>query len=179
LKRDPTGRAPARFDALKLAASGGTLTGELDPTRLPRLVDRLAPATDAAGACMAWRITGGHDAHGHPELTLALDGNVFLVCQRCLRPFEVPVAQQTGLLLARDEQELARLDVEEPEVVLAGAPLDPVTLVEDELLLSLPFSPRHAKDQCDAAMPGSAAPQAAASAFAKLAGLKPGRRPRN
>lgn len=179
MKRDLAGRVPARFDAFKLAETGGTLMGELDPALLPRLADRLVPAADAAAARLAWRIAGGHDAHGHPELTLALDGSVFLVCQRCLRPFAVPVAQQTELLLARDQRELAQLDVEEPEVVLAGAPLDPVTLVEDELLLSLPFSPRHAKDECDAAMPVSAAPQAAASAFAKLAALKPGRRPRN
>jgi len=179
VKCDLAGRAPARFDALKLAESGGTLAGELDPTQLPRLVDRLAPAVDAAGARIAWRIAGGHDALGHPALTLALEGTVFLVCQRCLRSFAAPVVQQTELLLARDELELARLDAEEPEVVLAGALLDPVTLVEDELLLSLPFSPRHAKDQCVAAAPAAAAAQAVPSAFAQLAGLKPGRRSRN
>jgi DUF177 domain-containing protein len=179
VKRDLAGRAPARFDALKLAESGGTLTGEIDPAQLPRLIDLLAPAVDAAGARIAWRIIGGRDALGHPALTLALDGTVFLLCQRCLRPFAVPVAQQTELLLARNEPELSRLDAEEPEVVLAGAPLDPVTLVEDELLLSLPFSPRHTKDQCVAAAPAVAAPQAVPSAFAQLAGLKPGRRSRN
>ncbi len=34
-------------------------------------------------------------------------------------------------------------EVSEHEVVLANAPLDPVALVEDELLLTLPFAPRH------------------------------------
>jgi uncharacterized protein len=178
VKPELAGRARVRFDALKLAESDATLAGELDPAQLPRLVDRLAPAVDAASARIAWRIAGGHDALGHPELSLGLEGIVFLVCQRCLGPFAVPVVQQTELLLARDEAELARLDAEEPEVVLAGAPLDPVTLVEDELLLSLPFSPRHAKDQCVAAAPGPAAPQAVASAFARLAALRPGRRSR-
>jgi len=33
-------------------------------------------------------------------------------------------------------------------VVLAKSPLDPVTLVEDELTLTLPFAPRHADDGC-------------------------------
>ena len=179
MKRDLAGRAPARFDALKLAESGGTLAGELDPRQLPRLVDRLAPADEAAGARIAWRIAGGPDALGHPQLTLGLEGTVFLVCQRCLRPFEVPLAQQTELLLARNERELARLDAEEPEVVLAGAPLDPVALVEDELLLSLPFSPRHAAEECVAAATGATAPHATPSAFVQLAGLKPGRRLRN
>ena len=62
-----------------------------------------------------------------------------LVCQRCLQPFAATIAQQTDLLLARNEAELARLDAEETEVVLANTTLDPLTLVEDELLLSLPF----------------------------------------
>jgi uncharacterized protein len=173
VRHDLAGRAPARFDALKLAESAGAITGELDPMRLPRLLDRLAPAGDAVEPRITWRIEGGHDPLGRPSLSVALEGTVFLVCQRCLRPFAVPIVQQTELLLARDEAELARLDAEEPEVVLAGAPLDPVTLVEDELLLSLPFSPRHARDECPAAAPGTATTQAAQSPFAKLAGLKP------
>ena len=61
----------------------------------------------------------------------------------------MPVAQRTLLLLARDERELARLDAEdhEHEVVLADAPLDPLTLVEDELLLTLPLR-RGATREC-------------------------------
>ena len=56
--------------------------------------------------------------------------------------------QTTTLLLARDNAELVQLDQSsEHEVVLADAPLDPVALVEDELLLSLPFAPRH-EDEC-------------------------------
>jgi uncharacterized metal-binding protein YceD (DUF177 family) len=61
------------------------------------------------------------------------------------------VDQNTELLLARSEAELARLDSDEIEVVLATERLDPLMLVEDELLLSLPFSPRHADGECEAA----------------------------
>ena len=72
------------------------------------------------------------------------DGSVPLECQRCLQPFAWPVAQRTTLLLARDERELARLDDgdDEHEVILAEAPLERVTLIEDEVLLALPFAPR-------------------------------------
>jgi uncharacterized metal-binding protein YceD (DUF177 family) len=62
-----------------------------------------------------------------------------------------PVRQSTMLLLARNEADLLHLDeISEHEVVLANAPLDPVTLVEDELLLTLPFAPRH-EASCDPA----------------------------
>jgi uncharacterized protein len=56
------------------------------------------------------------------------------------------VSQHTELLLAHDEAEMARLDNDsELEVVLAQGPLDPLTLVEDELVLATPFAPRHAQ----------------------------------
>jgi uncharacterized protein len=178
LKRDVGKPAPARFDALKLAERGGSLTGEVDASRLARLADRVAPPSEAQQARIEWRVVGDRDDRGRPVLTLGLDGTVFMTCQRCLRPLAVPVAQQTVLLLAGDEAELARLDVDEAEVILANGPLDCLTLVEDELLLSLPFAPSHAESACVAAAAVSP-PQDAPSPFAHLAGLKTGARSRN
>ena len=174
MKRD-VGGAAARFDALELAETGGVITGVVDPAELSRLADRVVPPEDEARVGVAWRIAGGHDALGRPRLTLSLEGAVFLVCQRCLKSFAVPVAQETVLLLARDEAELAALDDAEPEVILAKLPVDPVTLVEDELLLSLPFAPRHGKDECASAVAARPATGAAQSPFAGLAQLKAGR----
>ena len=52
--------------------------------------------------------------------------------------------QATELLLAGNEREFATLDADsEAEAILADGPLDPAVLVEDELVLTLPFAPRH------------------------------------
>jgi uncharacterized protein len=161
------------FDALKLSASGESLTGEVDAAELPRVADRLA--TDAGTAKLAWRLVGCRDGQGRPALTLTLAGSVPLVCQRCLQPFAAIVDQNTELLLARSEAELARLDAEEIEVVLATHRLDALTLVEDELLLSLPFSPRHPDGECAAASPMVAdheSSQNRSSPFGQLGELK-------
>jgi uncharacterized protein len=112
-------------------------------------------------------------------LALKLEGGLSVICQRCLRPLAVPIVQETELLLARNDAELARLDADEQEVVLAAAPLDALTLVEDELLLSLPFAPCHEKGECTAAASPMAKAQATSSPFAPLAGLKTGSRSRN
>ena len=173
MTQSTAGRRPIRFDALKLSASGESLAGEVDAADLPRVADRLA--TDAGAARLAWRLVGGRDAQGRPALTLTLAGSVPLVCQRCLQPFAAIVDQSTELLLARSESELARWDVDEIEVVLATERLDPLTLVEDELLLSLPFSPRHADGQCESASPmvtGQEMSQSRASPFGQLGELK-------
>ena len=167
-----------RFDAFDLAAHRGRLEGEIDLMRRPRLADRLAPATLATP--IAWNIAGGHDAMGRPTLSVAIEGRVPVVCQRCLQSFDFPVAQRTELLLAREEAELEALDAGESEVVLAAAPLDALTLVEDEILLSLPFAPSHADGQCTVQF-GSGAALAPAeqapgktSPFARLAAMKKG-----
>ena len=162
-----------RFDALKLSAAGESLEGVVDPAYLPRVADRLA--TDAGTAKLAWRLAGGRDAQARPALTLTLSGSVPLVCQRCLQPFAAIVDHSTELLLARSEAELARWDVDEIEVVLSTERLDPLTLVEDELLLSLPFSPRHADGQCESASPmvaGQESSQSRVSPFGRLGELK-------
>jgi uncharacterized protein len=138
------GRAQdSRFDGFRLAAARGALTGTLDPQRLPRLEDRVA---DRSGR-VHWTIRGGTDAEGRAAITIAIDGDVPLTCQRCLGVLTQHVEQATLLLLARDDAELVSLDeASEHEVVVAREPLDPVTLVEDELLLTLPFAPRHEGD---------------------------------
>jgi uncharacterized protein len=174
LKRDVGKQAPTRFDALKLAERRDRVDGEVDATRLPRLADRVVPGEGR----IRWSIAGGRDEQDRPALTLGLDGSLAVICQRCLRPLRVPIAQETELLLARNDAELARLDADEQEVVLAAAPLDALTLVEDELLLSLPFAPCHEKGECAAAAPMPAA-RVAPSPFAPLAGLKTGSRSRN
>ena len=112
---------------------------------------------------------------GHPALEIRLDGAVPLECQRCLQPFSWPLAQCTTLLLARDERELALLDAEddEHEVLLANGPQDALTLIEDEVLLVLPFAPRCERAECAGAPRVALEPAAPrSSAFAALAGLK-------
>jgi len=92
-----------------------------------------------------------------------------------MQSFVWPLEQHTTLLLARDERELGMLDADDEtlEVILADGPQQTLTLIEDEVLLALPFAPRCERPGCageplrshDPEMPG-------ASAFAALAGLK-------
>lgn len=158
-----------RFDAFKLSARNDSIAGEVDATGLSRLADRIPEG--APNGMIAWQLDGGRDAQGRPALTLTLEGTLPQTCQRCLQPFVAKVAHRTELLLARDEAELARLDAEDAEVLLASAPLDAHTLVEDELLLSLPFAPRHEDGTCVLAAQ-TAAKGDAVSPLAGLAALR-------
>lgn len=137
----------AKLDAFRLAREHGVVEGSVDAHRLSRVADVLADGP----ADVAWRIEGSADAAGRPALAIEIAGSVPLICQRCLDDFDWPLAQRTEVLLAHDERELALLDADSStEVVLAGAPVAALTLVEDELLLALPFAPRHPEGACGA-----------------------------
>ena len=142
-------RSPGRFDASRLARERGAIEGSVDAHELPRVADLLSDGP----ASIEWRIEGTADPSDRPALRITLKGAVTLVCQRCLADFEWPIDQSTEVLLARDEAELAAFDADSSlEVVLAAGAIDPLTLVEDELVLALPFAPRHPDGDCDSTM---------------------------
>ncbi|MBS0327785.1 MAG: DUF177 domain-containing protein [Proteobacteria bacterium] len=133
------------MDAWKLARERGSIEGNIDAHRLARIADLLAPGP----ADIAWRVAGAADAEGRAALAVELAGEVMLTCQRCLGGFAWPIRQEGSVLLAASEGELEALDARtDAEVVLAAGPVDPLDLVEDELLLALPFAPRHPADAC-------------------------------
>jgi uncharacterized protein len=148
-----TSRQEHRFDAFRLSASHGEVAGTLAPAALERLDDRLYEGEDedAGDGRIDWSIRGAADNLGRPALTVSIEGSLALQCQRCLGRLDLPLSQATTVLLARNDAELVQLDeASEQEVVLANAPLDAVALVEDELLLTLPFAPRHEDDCAEA-----------------------------
>jgi uncharacterized protein len=170
-------RRSGTFDAFEVALRGARFSGTLDAMALPRVAGAMARVGRAAE--VTWQIAGTADAAGRPALEVDLDGSVPLVCQRCLKPFSWTVAQRTLLLLARDERELARLDAEDVhEVLLAAAPVETLILVEDELLLTLPFAPRCERPGCTGAVSAAAREvrRGGESSFAALARMKKGAR---
>ena len=131
------------FDAFRLARERGVLTGSLDVEASERLEDRTAPGPGT----VKWRIEGTVDETGRPAIAIDIEGAVPVTCQRCLSDFPLPVDHRTVAVLARSEKEADELDASsDHEVVIADHPLDAVELVEDELLLTLPYAPMHESD---------------------------------
>ena len=166
-------RRGGTFDAFDVARRGARLTGTVDVATLPRVCDKVA--AEVTSSKVAWRITGSGDERGRPALDIDLHGGVPLDCQRCMQSFVWPLEQHTTLLLARDERELGMLDADDEtlEVILADGPQQTLTLIEDEVLLALPFAPRCERPGCAGEPLRSHDPEMPdASAFAALAGLK-------
>lgn len=160
--------AQAVIDSLEFARTEQTLHGNLPVSSLARLQDCLH---DALGQVEVV-VQGGRDAQQRPVLNLDIAGALHLRCQRCLGKLDFPLrVSSTLLLVSQDEADAGDLDEGELDWIVASRELNVEGLVEDELILSLPYAPRHAEGQCvhgGAAESGPARP----SPFAKLAELK-------
>ena len=109
---------------------------------------RLSLESTARFGEIAWSVEGGTDELGHPAMQLSVAGSVRLICQRCLQPFELALQSEATLLLAKDEAMAEaieeRLEDDSIDVIVGSESCNLLELVEDEALLTLPLSPRHA-----------------------------------
>lgn len=137
--------ARPKFDSLHFARAGDECSGQAPLAGFERLVDFVPES----GAEVIYRVRGGID-RGRPTLWLDIDVTVSLVCQRCLSRYREQITVRRGLPVARDEAQLALWERDDPllDALVAEPEMDVLTLVEDEILLSLPVAPRHPEGEC-------------------------------
>jgi uncharacterized protein len=155
------------IDSLDFARNGRELHGTVPVAEMPRLQDVLATPDGE----ISYVIRGTQDRSGKPLLEVTMDGLCQLRCQRCLNGYAYPVKLVSRLLLTQkvDLDEFAD-DEAELDSILADDRLDVIALLEEELLLSLPFAPKHPLGACQAATEGLHEPEK--NPFAVLAELK-------
>ena len=153
------------IDSLDFARKGKELRGEIPIAGMERLQDVLAKPDGK----VCYVLRGFRDEYGNPTLELALDGSCQLLCQRCLRNMDYPIKQVSRLILA-DEQPESELSADDFDSIPPDAHLDVAALVEEEILLSLPFAPRHEPGACLADT--ASVERGAENPFAALRSLK-------
>lgn len=127
-------------DPFRLASQGRTLQGSLPLCDFPRLADGVE---DAAGAVF-FRLEFRHVAPGRDKVSGHVEATVRLLCQRCLEPFAYALESSLDAWLVETEVDLASFPDEEDVVLVPEGRLHVASLIEDELLLAIPFAPLHA-----------------------------------
>ncbi len=156
--------------SVEFARDGGELSGVIPLKSMTRLSDQLA----SPDGQVEWHLTGGVDKIERPFLRLRVRADLELVCQRCLGTMPFRVDADTVLTQFPDEEKLDEAVVQEDELegIVFEPELDVEMLVEDEVLLALPYSPRH--ETCGPAG-GKPLGNAKPNPFAVLAQLKTGK----
>jgi uncharacterized protein len=113
---------------------------------LQRAKDLLTPETES----LNWRLSGEVSADKKARLHLTITGNVAVPCQRCLESMLVALNVSSEFVLVKDESEIPpeEDDIEDYDYLVAEAEMDVLQLVEDEILLALPYAPKHEIKDC-------------------------------
>jgi uncharacterized protein len=130
-------------DLTALAQRGGVLEGSMELARCARLKDLL----NSDGGRVTARLTFSRSHDDLLLMQLQCEARLELVCQRCLKPVVHEVSEPVDFAIAETEESLAVLPQGIDLIALQGDRFQPATLIEDELIVSLPLVPRHGDDE--------------------------------
>lgn len=164
-------------DTYELTRGGHEVSGQAAIDQFERLIEDLP---DQAVTTVSWVVKGEMDVFGQRFLQVHVKASPMLECQRCMQPFAWQVDSRNRLQVVNSEADLdageaADIDPDDLiERILGSQRLDVLALVEDEVILSLPYVPKH--DVCPS-LPESLAEEpdtdtARPSPFAVLGQLK-------
>lgn len=133
------------IDTHELTRRAEARSGVLPIAGLTRLIASLV-ATEGA---IDWRVVGFSElAPGGSRrafMRLSCSGVLTLACVRCLEPLSVPIQIDRSLRLVGNEAQAEREDPEDDDydVLVGGRTFDLGALIEDELIMALPWTPHH------------------------------------
>jgi uncharacterized protein len=130
-------------DLMALAERGAVLEGTIDLVRFGRLKGLLNSTEGSARARVAFRRSRDDVLLVELECEAALE----LTCQYCLDPYWHEVRERVDFAVAESEEVLAALPQGMESIALNGERFQPATIIEDELIVSLPLVPRHGDDK--------------------------------
>ena len=150
--------SPPIVDAFEFARRGQVLTGAFSINRLDRLLEDLPDQPEVeltvlegpptVPGVVRYVIEGRRTKDDVSQLVLSVQANIVLECQRCLGPLVLSINRQTVFELMRHESDIGDEDIDEddlglPEKIVGSPKFDLCDLVEDELILEVPYVPRH------------------------------------
>lgn len=139
---------PERVDPWHFCVNNRSFEGHISLGVLNRLRPLLA-STDGEAV---FTLLFARDDEKRPIVKGSIDAELQLYCQRCLESMRFVVSAAFALGLVESLEEAAGLpDTLEPLWVEEGE-LNLADIVEDELILAVPVTPRHVESECSVSM---------------------------
>lgn len=129
----------------QLAGAGGRLEIHLGVDDLGRLADFAVDNDDAGEGPKTIDVNADFDQgpEGYPRMRLAIKGTLQLRCQRCLQAVPFVIDLTTRLTIVGEDEQTELLAEPFDSVVMEAGALNVATVVEDEILATLPMAPVH------------------------------------
>ena len=146
---------PAHVTPRKLCNRNGAINSTIPLGKLLRLSEYLDDTQGQAEVCLSFT----RDEAGHCVIKGSAKAGVSMLCQRCLEPVLIPLSLDMELKVAEDEREAERISagsadpLDKLEIVICeDGQLDLLSLIEDELIMSLPIVAAHEDEKCSKAL---------------------------
>lgn len=163
------------INSLDFVRSNKELCGAVSWTKMSSLKNVLANSEYNNTSKLDFIVRGYLDKANRPTLVLTLSGACHLCCQRCMQQILHSVNLTKKLLLVTVSELNNLAVVDEPaeiDYIPINAHLDVFNLLEEELLLSLPFAPKHDTGTCHTPVASKETNLGERKPFAMLASLK-------
>ncbi len=118
------------------------ITAQADIIAMPNLCQALADQEGEVKVDLQFAV----DEQRIRTVTGSASGHLFMTCQRCLEPVEVAVEADFNLGIAASEEAAKQLPRSYDPLIVEGEEIELLPVVEEELILSLPFDAYH--DDC-------------------------------
>ncbi|MDP2562314.1 23S rRNA accumulation protein YceD [Psychrobium sp. 1_MG-2023] len=138
-------KIPLTIDPKKAAKMRSEYFGKIESANLPRLLDA------SAGFCSDIQVqfSCDTDEQGIVTVTGHSQAEVSLICQRCMEEFNITLQVEFCYSPVTDQSQESELpDVYDPVEVDEHGHIEIAKLIEDEFIVSIPFFPMHAVEDC-------------------------------
>lgn len=135
---------PKHVDLRKLAVQGAEIRSTVSLARLPRLASAVQ---DASGEALV-KLDFSVDPQGLKVIEGDIDTEVGVICQRCLQAMTLKLHADVSLAIVWDDIDARHLPKHLDPLILGEGESDLHDLVEEELILALPFVNYHDPDEC-------------------------------
>lgn len=141
-----------KVDYFRLADQGLTLQSRVALHCIETIRDIILNPDDELDVTLAF----GRDVHGVYFVKGTLTGSLSVTCQRCLKPLTLRVDSQCLLSpISKPFEAEALPTAYEPVMLEEGRWLNTHALIAEEILLNLPYVPKHTEACCEYLEPSS------------------------
>lgn len=140
----PNTPLPKQVDVRKWVAAGVSIDAREPLVNFARLPDMLEASAGDVEVHLHFYI----DAQGAKRIDGAVRTTLMVLCQRCLKPLPLPVDSRFSVAVVWSDEEASRLPKELEPYIVGDEPQDIRELIEDELILSVPYVSYHDEGQC-------------------------------
>ena len=142
---------PKSIDVFLCCRTERVFEGIAKLSQFPRLAQEVSIFAEPETLNLHWQVNANQqilNQQRYATLRLKIRTTLKLECQRCMEMLEWPVVIECERVLVKQTSDLEKAEVhlsefDQFEILLANHHFNLLELIEDEVLLSIPFAPKH------------------------------------